>query len=290
VGEDANYALLDDLAGDGRAAARVSAADGIADAFLAELLAAEGEGRILTGRREIVPGPAPDPPGGEELPPVEGLVKTWARDGASVWHTDREGNPITAGMRYGLGRSAVVTTDPLGPWAPAWADLPVLPALAARTVRPASRTGPRTDVLLDGPRFRLVLRRPVREARVPARIEFADGTGRDLTLAAVGPDRYEAVLVEPPAGAARLRAGGEGDLLDGGISVPGPSEYRSSGPDPEALESLRALLGPDRPRERSAADASWVPALLALLLFLLDRLAAARRGRSGLKPGGPGSR
>jgi hypothetical protein len=203
---------------------------------------------------------------------------------------DEDASPLTAGIRYGLGRSAVVMTDPLGAWAPGWADLGVLPALAARATRPALRAGPRLEAEFDGPRLRLAVHTAVDAPSLSASLTLPDGSRRSLRLEAAGASRYETEIPDPPAGAARIRVETDAGILDGGFPVPWPSEFAASGPDPAALDALRAVVESDGPPPAATVTARELPALLALLLLLLDRLILARKGGLGLKRTRPRSR
>jgi len=276
VGEDAALDLLARVTGDPGEVVAVGGGGEIEEAFLSALLRAEGEGRILDGVRAVRRGPGLSSPYGFDLPPVFGMVRTWARADAEVWTVAEGGLPLVAGWRHGLGTAVAVATDPLGAWASAWAETGLLSALASGAAGPVDLGGTRAGTEVAYGFLGITLFAPDAPARLEGRLVPVEGAPVPISFRAEGEGRLSARLPAPPPGAARLSLPG----LDGGVSIPWPEEYRASGPDERRLALLAEALGGDPAPARARRDVRHLPALLALLLFLLDR---AILPRSSLK-------
>jgi len=260
VGDDADRKLLDRLGGPGRTSVLVTAAGQVRQGFLDALFALQGERRLLEGPHSVHATGAPGLPE-LDLPTLPRLVRTWPRAGTTVWHETADGDPVTAGRRYGLGRSVAVTADLL--------DGPMMGALARVATRPAALSNAR--LLVEGDRLTAWL--AVESTSVSGWLTAADGRRREVTLDAAGPDTFECMLPPLPAGAAFLDLAAPGVSIRAGLSVPWPAEYLDSGPDKNALRRLAARLGEDpATRESGSRDVSLHLAGLALLLFLADQL------------------
>ncbi|MEN8151442.1 MAG: vWA domain-containing protein [Planctomycetota bacterium] len=269
VGEDADRALLDELGGPGAAAVPVTEAGQVRDGFLRALFELQGKDRILRGEREVRATGAGGLPVVEPAPATD-IVRTWAREGATIWHVTDEDAPVTAGRRYGLGRAVVST-----------ADLAAMPgaltgALVEAAARPASLSAARFFVSADGRRLTAAL-----DLDAPSASGFlvdAAGTRVPISFTATGPGTFEAAMPAAAPGAAWIDlAAPDGRVVRAGLSVPWPAEFRASGPDSVALEELsRRFGGGGVDGGDGSRDASPFLAGLALLLFLADRL---KRGR-----------
>jgi hypothetical protein len=155
----------------------------------------------------------------------------------------------------------------------------VTAALAKAAVRPASLSSARIEVrrLSDG--AEVVVAAPVEAAALTGWMTDAAGARHAVSLPAIGPGTFGGRVPAPVAGACWFDlSGGDGSPVRAGASVPWPSEYAASGPDGDALEDLARRLGGGEPADGAGSrNLSFLPALLALLLFLADR------ARSGLK-------
>jgi hypothetical protein len=271
VGADADREFLSRLAGAAERVVEVESGGGLTDAFLDALLSAEGEGLVLSGPLDARRGPGRGPEEPAVLPAVSGLVRTWARAAAEVMWVAGEDVPLVAHGRFGLGRSAVVTTDPGGDWAPGWAGSGLLAALADLVRRPAALSGPRAEIRRDGSRLLLTAHVAAPAAELRGSLGFAGGTPVPVVLPAVGPGRYEGRVRTDAWGAARLTLAGGESVFDGGVAVPGPPEYGESGPDPARLSALASLTGRPSVPPRGGSAASPFVALIGLLIFLADR-------------------
>jgi hypothetical protein len=195
--------------------------------------------------------------------------------------------PLVAGWRYGLGSAVAVTTDPLGGWAESWRGTGLVPALVERTARPSALSGARAETVWEEGGLGLSAQVAADAAEVEGWLHLPGGEGRPVRLRAAGQGRFRAVIGSPSPGAGRLTLRAGGAVLDGGLCIPHGQDYAESGSDPAGLSELRTALG-DGGRGAAERNVGWIPAALALVLFLLDRLLLAtgrRRGPSRAPPG-----
>lgn len=69
-------------------------------------------------------------------PPLAGYVKTTAKDEATVHLVDRrDGDPLLASWRYGLGRVVAFASEADGPWASSWQAMPTYGRLWSQALR-----------------------------------------------------------------------------------------------------------------------------------------------------------
>ncbi len=278
VGRDADESFLARLAGEATVA-RVGGGGELEEAFLAALREAEGEGRILVGRREVRRGEAP---GAADLPlppPVEGLVRTWARPEGAVLLSAGQDLPLVALRRFGLGRTLAVTTDPLSDWAPGWEADGLLLRLLSMVRRPAAMAGPRAEVEEADGRLRIRVDLPGAEAGVDGALERPGRPGVALRFTPAGDGRLEASCAWPGPGPARLRLSSAAGDADVGVGIPYPSEFAASGPDENRLARLTAAIGEGATPAAPARDARAATGLVALALLVLDRILFAGRNR-----------
>ncbi|MEZ6195396.1 MAG: glutamine amidotransferase [Planctomycetota bacterium] len=98
----------------------------------------------------------------ETVPALAGYVETRARPGAEVvLRTRRDGHPILASWRHGLGRVTAFTSEPAGPGTESWRDWDGYSELLGRALRA-------TASLTREP-FAWTLRREGRDFRLEAR-------------------------------------------------------------------------------------------------------------------------
>lgn len=150
-------------------------------------------------------------------PPLAGYVESGLRDDAeSLLETRKEGHPVLATWRYGLGRVTAMMTEPVGPGTEPWSTWdgygPLLARVLARTARDAGE--PFAFSLEREPGgARLVARRLERSTRLPAaaalRGESEDESPLRFELRA--PGYFEARLALGTHEALRVIAGVAGD-------------------------------------------------------------------------------
>ena len=70
-----------------------------------------------------------------ELPSLQGLLGSRRRETAYVPLATPDGDPVLAVWRYGLGKSAVWTSDLGGPWSQEWMPYPNTARLFAQVIR-----------------------------------------------------------------------------------------------------------------------------------------------------------
>jgi Mg-chelatase subunit ChlD len=279
VGSDADREFLSRLSGAAQRVVEVGSGGDLEQAFLDAWLSAEGEGKVRSGSMVVRRGPGRGPDGPASLPGVNGLVRTWARADAEVLWVAGADLPVVAHGRHGMGRSAVVTTDPLGDWAPGWAGTGLLAELSDFVRRPAPLSGPRAEVRRDGSSLLLSASVAASAAELRGVLEAPGRSPCPLVLHAIAPGRFEGRVRLDARGAARLTLAGGGVVFDGGVSLPGPAEFGESGPDPAGLSRLSALLTEPAGPVRREVDASAFVALAGLALLLADRALKSRAPR-----------
>lgn len=235
------------------------------------------------------------------VPPVEGLVETRLREGAtSVLETAEGTRPVLASWRHGLGRVTAMPIEPTGPGSSGWKDWPDYGQFLARTLERTAR---------DLVPFAFVLERHGDQARLVAtrRTERADLSGRagrslrpfarradgdELTFQERAPGRFESRWTIDAGAALQLEAGAAGSP---GFTRLAADALVSGHEDPAAALDLAAIaqatggaqLAPgDAPDLRTSTSTAqglrelrpWLLAL-ALVLYLFD-LFDRRRDRS----------
>ncbi len=131
------------------------------------------------------------------VPPVEGLVETRLREGAtSVLETAEGTRPVLASWRHGLGRVTAMPIEPTGPGSAGWKDWPDYGRFLARTLERTAR---------DLVPFAFELDRHGNQARLVAtrrteRTELAGGAGGSPQPFARSTDGLEFVMQERAPG------------------------------------------------------------------------------------------
>ena len=74
-----------------------------------------------------------------EIPPLEGFVLAYQKDGAQMLLAGTQDNPLLSAWQYGLGRSVAFTSDLRAKWGVNWLDWDGYPQLLAQSVRWAQR-------------------------------------------------------------------------------------------------------------------------------------------------------
>jgi len=186
------------------------------------------------------------------VPPLGGYVLTFPRQSSQTLLA-ADGDPIVSTWQTGLGTVTVLNTDLSGTWTADWLAWPGLSSLFSEILRTTEPVASATSGLF--PSVELL------ESELRVLIDARDTTGQfvdyleieaailpdDLTSSAeqVGPGLYVAAFPAPAEGAYALRIHdlGRGTSVSLPITVPYPLEYRSTGPDLEALESIARRTG-----------------------------------------------
>ena len=233
-------------------------------------------------------GPSSLTAGLGEPPPAASYVLVKAKDDAEVAATIDDGKPLLATRRFGAGRSAAVAAPAgiFGDWADAgafWAQVlnaVARPAGGAFTGVSVRRGTVRVEVADDSPEpkdYRAAILDP-------------DGRAFEIALQQQAPDLYAGERrVEPAAYPAVLAVSvieqtAQGPVLRdrAAAALARSPEWERLGPDRELLQqlcdatggrmlgSLAELPAASGTGSDAWANASWLPAVLALLLFLFE--------------------
>ena len=211
----------------------------------------------------------------EAVPVLDGYVATTARRGADVLLESPAQDPVLAAWRFGLGRTAVFTSEIKPRWGAQWIEWESLGPLFAQLVRWAARSERRDDLAVrtEAGTDRVGITvdvagadgRPVNFARVQAEVVRPDRESRVLQLRQVAPGRHRgtvagagqgaylvAVSMDHGAGPGsaanddRTREPGSGtDVLSTitGAVVSYPEEFRHRPPDRTFLHMLATQTG-----------------------------------------------
>jgi len=193
-----------------------------------------------------------------KAPPLAGYVATTIKPAAEQLLMTHEEDPLLAAWRYGLGRSAVFTSDAKAKWGVLWLRWRDFNKFWSQVVRWTLRTDTRQDTTVTVER---------REERGVVTVDAIDAKGQFINFleaqaGVVNPDKSQRVLeleqVAPgryrgafPAAAEGVYLAGlsyrqEGRLLGSAISgtvVPYAEEYRKLGVDDVLLREVADLTG-----------------------------------------------
>lgn len=236
------------------------------------------------------------------LPPVDAYVATSLRSDAQELLGGREGEPILAVRRAGLGRTAALTTD-LNGWAGGLASWPGLPGALGTLGRWLQAVPPGYDATArrDGNELEVVVDAVRGGEYVNGERLVARYGGRSVALEQVGPGRYLGRLPWTPGGGQDVVVSRGSELV---------ARATVAGPDPEFAEVDGAALlaavarrtGGEvvvgdayAPELAGAGRSLWQPLLAAAVAaFLAElawrRLAPARESARSPARGGPLSR
>ncbi len=317
VGEDADTELLAKIArwGRGRAYATSDPSD-VPRIFLTDTRLA-GRGLLVekgffpreTSAAEMIRGLSLD-----SLPALDGFVLTYMKPGAEQVFSALYDAPLLAAWRYGLGRTAVFTSDFGGRWSKGWLAWSQFPRFAAQLVRwierpsdshilhPRIQTGAgRASVTVDAYDS---LGRFVNGLTMNGILIQPGGARTELQIPQTGPGLYEASFPADRVGDYTLTlAARSGDVdlapLTVGTSIAYSEEYRMQGPNTALLDRLaaatagRIITSPDddaglarllrrEPGQSGGGNDAWRFFLLSgILLFFADvavrRLVAPRQ-------------
>ena len=235
-------------------------------------------------------------------PPLGGYVATTLKGTAEMLLMTHQEDPLLAVWRYGLGRTAVFTSDAKSKWAVLWLRWPEFNKFWAQLTRWTLRTGSRSDTVATVER---------RDGIGEVSVEAIDTKGEfinflDSQVGVVGPDKRRVVVdleqVAPGQYRGRFPAPAEGVYLVGtvqrraeqivgsqlaGLVVPYAREFRDLGVDDTLLRELAELTGGgpvsdpkdvfNQARRRSRLLVELWPWLVAFVAVLLLPDIALRR-------------
>lgn len=231
----------------------------------------------------------------ENAPPLKGFVSTQAKDTAEVLLSSETEVPLLARWRYGLGKTAIFTSDVKNRWAVDWLEWDGYGKLWAQLVRETMRRQQREEIDFSVRRQgegAIVTLEAVGEdgrylngLRPEVAVEAPDGRTTTLVLRQTGAGAYRAELplLADPTAPYRF------DLVGNGLPrrsdvlfYAQADEYRLYPPNAPFLRAMSELsggtYGPE-PAEIFAdhGDRTTIPlqlwpylAVLALLAYLLD--------------------
>ena len=313
-------ATIDKMNQDGITLSSVAIGEG-ADTWLLEWLAEAGDGRyyfaneftdlpsifaketILAGKeylnnRTFYPS-AQDASailsGINSVPALHGYVGTTAKSRAHVILVSDKDEPVLATWQYGLGRSAVWTSDVGGDWTADWLATPEGADILRNTVSWVLNKQVTQDIKLyaysSGEKSNIRLEMSYDEAVESVGVVVLDSSGRDLdvVLEMVAPGIYEGVLDTADEGAYManvevLRQDGTVTNSNIGFSLSYPLEYDMTyGGDGQrllgqlaqstggrVLGSASEIFSNAAVRTISQKDISGILLILALISFLID--------------------
>ncbi len=299
IGEDADRGLLGELAelGGGRSYV-VDEFSNIVSVFAKETYMATG---AYLQNRTFTPAYTSFAPaalsGG--MPPLHGYVNTTPKSMAEVELVSDKDHVIYARRRYGLGRTAVWTSDLKGLWTKdllsSQSAVKIISNLVAQ-VMPEDEGSGALEAAVEGSQAVVRLQADTREgASAKATVIAPDNSTFDVDLQPVKPGQFEARFDAAQSGTYIIRAtqhqqGLTDVVMETGVSVGWSREYdiRHDDPLPKLKEAARItggklvgsaeeLFAQDVSGKKGRADLSGVLLIIALFLFVLD--IAARRMR-----------
>jgi Ca-activated chloride channel family protein len=235
--------------------------------------------------------------GVENAPPLRGYVATKAKDLAEVVLVTDRGEPLLARWRVGLGQVVAWTSDLKNRWASEWLKWPGFPKFLAQIVRTSMRHKQHESYdlaaeVVDG-RARVTVDAIDRDDRfvngLATVLEIVDPRDskvkKTVTMEQTAAGRYEAELPIDRYGTYVLKAvhRRDGAIVAesvGAVSLPYPSEFLRSTPDPEPLRQVGVVTGgrPDvAPADVARTDGEtieyhrdlWPLVLLAVAIFFM---------------------
>ncbi|MDA0214095.1 MAG: hypothetical protein O2875_01880 [Planctomycetota bacterium] len=198
------------------------------------------------------------------VPMLKGYVVTVPREGLAqipIQNKTSEGNdPIFAYWNYGLGKSAVFTSDLSGRWGGAWPAWGGFQGMWERTLRwlmrPATPSNVTLKTTLDGEDATVELEALDGESglmnfmKTDAKVVRPDGSLAPLALEQVGPGRYRGKFSASETGSYLVNVGlidangnRSGGSIQGAVSLAYPREFRTSRDNSALLREVAELTG-----------------------------------------------
>ena len=252
---------------------------------------------VMTYPGEVLEGISP-----QELPPLDGYQRTFAKPSAQVLLGTESGDPLLSVWRYGLGRASAFASDVDGRWSTEWLAWSKLPQLAGQLARWTMRR-PGAELLTARFERRENKARVVLDA-LDANDEFINGLALAASLRAPGreevnfalqqiaPGRYAGEFELTGAGRYYLNvtSSNDDDVAPAtfGYAISYSPEFASLFTDVDALKTIAARTGgsvlamqPDElealltPKEQAhpvGERVGWPLVLAALVLLVLEVL------------------
>ncbi|MSR70082.1 MAG: hypothetical protein EXS17_07045 [Phycisphaerales bacterium] len=198
------------------------------------------------------------------VPMVKGYVLTVPREGLAqipILNRTSEGNdPIFASWNFGLGKSAVFTSDLSGRWGGAWPAWSGFQGMWERVVRWLMRPAAPSNVLLktrlEGEEATVELEAIGGESglmnfmRTDARVVGPDGATSPLALEQVAPGRYRGTFQTSQTGSYLIDVGlldgtgaRTGGSIQGAVTLAYPREFRTSRDNAALLRAIAEETG-----------------------------------------------
>lgn len=299
VGKDADTTLLKSLAdlGGGRTYV-VDEFSNIVSVFAKETYLATG---VYLQNRTFTPAATQLAPAAlsQGLPPLHGYVNTTPKQMAEVELVSDQDHVIYARRRYGLGRTAVWTSDVKGLWSQdllgSQSAVKVLSNLVSQVMPENEGTGALEATVENGQAVVRLQGATDEGAKAQATVIAPDNSSFDIELSPVRPGEFEARFPASQPGTyiiqAKQQQPGMPDVAtETGLSAGWSREYdlRYDDPRPKLEEAARItggklvstaeeLFAQDMQMKKGRADLTGLLVLTALFLFLLD--VAMRRMR-----------
>ncbi|HOI54603.1 MAG TPA: glutamine amidotransferase, partial [Phycisphaerae bacterium] len=237
-------------------------------------------------------------------PPLYGYVVTRPRDEGEVLLAAKDGEPLLARWRYGLGKATVFASDAKDRWARDWMNWGgydrFWPQIVRWTMRETTGSDIRTQTVTTGNRVEVVVDAVDREGRflngetLSAHVISPDPAEppQTVSLHQSGPGRYTGRFEARATGSAYQvavvdeRQGRRVDSVGAVISY--PSEYRDMEPNLSLLQQMADagggrfvsgdLAGSFRRQERQvrALAGMWAPLVVAGVCLLVVDVASRR--------------
>ncbi len=207
--------------------------------------------------------PSPILKGIDSMPPLDGYVLTTPKGRSTTvleGPETREPDPILATWRYGIGKTAVFTSDLSSNWAKNWMTWPQYHAFSTQLVKDISRLSTPSQVHMQafaaGNRG-VITAQDVRTQgdmlTIDTQIRGPDGQTRTITLEQIASHRYEARFDLWSEGRYQIigQTRGEKDLapnaptqrMHAGFAVPYSQEYLRFGASPLTLRQIVTKTG-----------------------------------------------
>lgn len=247
--------------------------------------------RVVTAT-PIVNGISPS-----EIPPLEGFVLSYQKNGAQMVLAGTGSNPVLSSWQYGLGRSVAFTSDLRGKWGVNWLGWDGYQQILAQAVRWAQRpvgtsdfsvrfeqgtdtTRLTVDAVEGDGSFRNLL-------ELSARVQPPDDEPYEVDLVQRSPGRYEAEIESTMEGSYIVTVFGDDENRPEpyGLSVPFAREYIEFETDFDRLSTIAQRGGGDVLSQGSAdslfqtelsgtafRDSLWMWLLVAAIGVLIVEL------------------
>ena len=198
------------------------------------------------------------------VPMVKGYVLTVPREGLAqipILNKTSEGNdPIFAYWNYGLGKSAVFTSDLSGRWGGAWPAWGGFQGMWERTVRwlmrPATPSNVTLKTTMDGEEATVELEALGGDSglmnfmRTDAKVVRPDGSLAPLSLEQVAPGRYRGKFLTSDTGSYLVDVGlidangsRSAGSIQGAVSMAYPREFRTSRDNAALMREIAEATG-----------------------------------------------